>query len=228
MPHGAGLIQLWGGGDIGLDAPPALVVLRLLGAQGRAELATEDPANRLSGVGSAVWTLNPPGYGASSGPTTVRKYLSAAFAAYDYLAARYPRARMWVYGKSIGATAAIYLVAHRDLSGVILKNAIDVPAIARRRVTRWLPARIGSWIAASVPSELSPTLWAPSGRCPALFVVSADDKVAPSDLQLHIAGLYGGPTVVLRVQGGHDDRTLHAEDEVLYAEAVRALAAPSG
>lgn len=215
VPLGVGWVQLWveGTGE-------ELVVLRLLGARGRAELATQDPADRLSGVPSTVWALNPPGFGASSGPISIRHYLTAALAAHDFLATRYPNARLWVYGKSIGATAAIYVAAHRPVSALILKNTIDVPAIARRRLTRW--------IAATVPAELHPAIWAPAGRCPALFVISSDDQIARPGSQLRIADLYGAPHTILRVRGGHDDRTLHADDEVRYTEAVTALSRASG
>jgi dienelactone hydrolase len=225
VPHGSGCVQLWGqsrDGSADLEANPALVVLRLLGARGRAELATEDPANRLSGVPYVVWTINPPGFGGSSGPSSIQDYMSAVRAARDFLAARYPNARLWIYGKSIGATAAMYLAAHSVLSGLILKNIIDVPTIASRRIAGWLPPA-QKWLSATIPTELNPAHWAPAVRYPTLFVISADDQIAPADTQERIAGLYGGPRGVLRVQGGHDEPTLRAEDEIRYAESVTTL-----
>lgn len=93
VPYRHGAVQLWAepspGGEFADEGAPELVILRLLGRRGRAELATQDPSNRLVGIRSMTWTLNPPGFGGSSGPVTVATYLGSVVAAYDFLAARY-------------------------------------------------------------------------------------------------------------------------------------------
>src|SRR5258708_40164653 len=79
VPTRAGVVQLWGEASHAAsnteEPGPDLVVVRLLGARGRAELATQDPANRLSGLRSITWTVNPPRFGQSSGPLSVEHYL---------------------------------------------------------------------------------------------------------------------------------------------------------
>jgi len=227
VPNGAGFVQLWGEysdkSGSAAQTSPDLVVLRLLGARGRAELATQDPANRLPWIRSATWTLNPPRFGKSSGPLTIGRYLQSVLAAYDFVSARYPAARMWVYGKSIGATAAIYLAAHRAPSGLIFKNAIDVPTVTRDKVARWLPARLANWASALVPVELCPACWAVAAKSPALFVISNADQLSPLSSQENIIRRYGGSAYVLKVQGKHDQAALAAVDEPPYAAALKTL-----
>src|SRR5207245_6213309 len=68
-PHGG--VQLWGEAAPGNGEAPDLVILRLLGARGRAELATRDPGDRLPDIASVTWTLNPPRFGASGGALSI-------------------------------------------------------------------------------------------------------------------------------------------------------------
>jgi pimeloyl-ACP methyl ester carboxylesterase len=80
--------------------------------------------------------MNPPGFGQSSGPVSVGNYPSGALSAYDFLTERYSVAPMWIYGKSIRATAAIYVAAHHAPTGLVVKNVIDVPTVTRQRAGR--------------------------------------------------------------------------------------------
>ncbi|HEY2376067.1 MAG TPA: hypothetical protein VGH98_08845 [Gemmatimonadaceae bacterium] len=53
-------------------------IVRFLGSRGRAELATLDPADRLPNVASEVWTMNPPGFGRTTGPPDLTRFASSA------------------------------------------------------------------------------------------------------------------------------------------------------
>jgi hypothetical protein len=226
IPTRAGVMQLWGEASHASDSEErafALVVLRLLGARGRAERPTQDPANRFAALRSITWTLNPPRFGQSSGPLSVEHYLEGALAAFDFLRTRYPYACIWVYGKCIGATGAMYLATHRVPSALIVKNIIDVPAVMRVRLERWLPAWMAARVNASVPDELNASRSATAARSPALFVVSDEDELAPPHLQENVFRAYGGSAHLLRVRGQHDERALSAEDEPRYAAALHRL-----
>ena len=226
VPNGSGLTQVWGDyseAQRTADVAPDLLVLRLLGARGRAELATQDPANRLSGVRSITWTVNPPGFGDSTGPLAIDHYLRGALAAYDFVATRYRGARIWVYGKSIGGTAAIYLAAQRVPDAVILKNPINVPAVAAHRVSRWLPKLVADRVCATIPRELDPVLWARTAKSRVLFVISRGDRLSLQGNQEEIARCYGGCVDVLHVAGTHDQPALSEEDEPRYSAALRAM-----
>jgi hypothetical protein len=167
-PHGS--VQLWAE-PRRTDARPQLAVLRLLGARGRAELATLDPARYLPAVSSITWTLNPPSFGESRGPLTLNNYCAAVLAAYDSMAREHAGARLWIYGKSIGGTAALYLASQRPAQAVIAKNPINLPALTQRRLSRWLPGALAAAVVASVPDEFDPVRAAKRALTPRALVL---------------------------------------------------------
>lgn len=223
----AGRVQLWGEGvpDAvnGRTGSPELVVLRFLGARGRAELSTRDPADRLSSVRSEVWTVNPPGFGASEGPLTIERWLAQAVHAFDFLGDLYPNARLWVYGKSIGACAALAVAAARQPGGVVLKNVLPVADVVERRARRWACAAFAARLRKLAPTGLDVAAHASAARAPALFVISSADRLALRELQEAVRERYGGPSEALFVRGGHDDARLDAADEAPYRRAIESL-----
>jgi len=221
-----GITQLWAqtsDGGASPDNDPQLIVLRLLGARGRAELATQDPADRLRHVRSVTWTLNPPRFGASSGPLDADRYLQSALEAYDFLIGRYAGVPIWVYGKCIGGTMALALAAQRKPRALIVKNAVDLPELVVRRAKKWVGAPIATWASRRVPAAFNPRISAPAAHSPALFVISSDDAVASPVSQEAVVACYGGPVETLRILGGHDQAALDPADEPRYAEVIGAL-----
>lgn len=218
-----GIVALWGERS-GPDARAQLAVLRLLGARGRAELATLDPARRLHAVSSMTWTLNPPSFGGSTGPLTLDSYCAAVVAAYDFVAREHENARLWVYGKSIGGTGALYLASQRPAHAVIAKNPINLPALTQRRLSRWLPRALVQAVVTSVPGEFDPVLAARRSLTPrALVITSRDDQLSLPESQAAIVRSYSGVAAVLEVEGGHDEQTLRPADEPRYRAAIEAL-----
>lgn len=194
--------------------PPDMVVLRLLGARGRGELATRDPARFLPEIASTVATVNPPGFGGSPGPCGLSHYFAGVGAAYDALATQYPDAKIWVHGKSIGGLGALYVAATRTPAAIVERNVVDL---------RGITAHVGGWLGSCIPDALDARAWATHGRCRALFVVSRDDEVARPSLQRNVIASYGGPVECLEVGGAHDERALALMDEGRYAEALQRL-----
>lgn len=209
-------VELWLD-TCGLDRrsrPPDLVVLRLLGARGRGELATRDPARFLPDIASVVATVNPPGFGGSAGPSGLSRYIASIGAAYDAVTTQYPDAKIWVHGKSIGGLGALYLAATRTPGAIVVRNVVDPQGITRY---------FGGLVGRAVPAVLDARLWARRGRCPALFVVSRDDRLARPVVQRKVLAAYGGHAECLEVGGAHDDRALAPVDEGRYAQALRRL-----
>lgn len=210
-------VELWlescGRGDT--SHKPALVVLRLLGARGRAELATQDPARYLLSVTSLVATMNPAGSGSTRGTCLLSRYFAGIVAAYDSITEHFPGAAIWVHGKSIGGLGALYLAAIRSPNAIVVRNVVDVGGIAA--------ARAGRGIRAFIPAALDAQRWAAHARCPALFVVSSDDRFARPTIQQNVAAVYAGPIDRLEVGGAHDDRQLMAHDVPRYAAALMRL-----
>lgn len=195
---------------------PALVVLRLLGSRGRAELATRDPVRFLPAVTTSVTAaMNPPGFGRTRGPCALSMYFAGVIAAYDSIGERFPESKIWVYGKSIGGLGALYLAATRSPRAIVVRNVVDVPGIAAERV--------GSGVRAVIPSALDAQRWAAFARCPALFVVSSADRLAKPMVQNDVVAAYGGKARFLEVSGAHDDRELSMHDCQRYAAALARL-----
>ena len=216
--------QLWGQVSGGRDnGASQLVVLRLLGARGRAELATLDPVDRAPVSAATVWTMNPPGFGGSDGPLDLDGYKRGALAAFDFVRAHHPGARVWVYGKCIGGAIALHVAASRSPDAIIVKNLVDVAAVTRVRLARWLPARLTRYIAQSAQAEIDVGALAAAALCPALFVVSREDEVANPDTQFAVARTYAGGAATLSVHGDHDRPALAPDDEQGYVAAIARL-----
>ena len=151
-----GHVQLWR--DLRYRAGPSrrsdgeLLILRFLGSRGRAELATADPGDRLESLGAEVWTVNPPGFGASTGPTSLARYAHCALVAADAILAHAEGRPVWVYGKSIGASAALLVAAERPIDCLIVKNAVPVERLLARRHGWWNPSLLASLC---IPSDLN-------------------------------------------------------------------------
>lgn len=216
VPVGGASVELWldSFGSERSSRRPNLVVLRLLGARGRGELATRDPARLLPDVASVVATVNPPGFGGSPGPCGLLQYFAAIGAAYDALAKQHPDSKIWVHGKSIGGLGALYLAGTRAPAAIVVRNVVDPCGIARHFVGR---------VGRALPDALDAMLWASACRCPALFVISRDDRLARPRLQRQVVGAYGGDVEYLDVGGAHDERTLAPVDESSYTESLRRL-----
>ena len=129
LPVGSGSVELWLEESGPQGAQPALVVLRLLGARGRAEIATLDPIRYLPTLSSVISTVNTPGFGGARGHCTLSRYFAGIGAAYDVIATRFPGAAIWVHGKSIGGLGALYLAATRSPKAIIVRNVVDVSGI---------------------------------------------------------------------------------------------------
>lgn len=202
---------------------PELIVLRFLGARGRAELATLDPANRIPNVNTLVWTMNPPGFGKSTGHRTIERYAKAALFSLDYLTCSFPNAKIWLYGKSIGATLAMHVAAQRFVDGVLLKNIIDVTELAKHKLGIGPLKQLSSFAANTVPLELCSQKWAASMKHPSLFIISKQDRLALPETQEHLHSLCGNASMKLLVQGGHDEPSLSNDDETSYAKSICSL-----
>lgn len=199
-----------------------LVLLRFLGAKGRAEMGTTDPINRLQNVSAEIWIPNPPGFGASTGLVSLKRYASSALVVYDYLRQRHPRAKIWVYGQSFGSLAALYVAASRQVDALILRNVTPFA-----QSLNWhLPSRassLGRHVQRAFPAELDGLANARACRAKCLCVRARGDKLAPPAVQQEVQHAYGGTMLVCDVEGGHSIRQLSTSDEHNYSRLVREL-----
>lgn len=114
-----GVLQVWreySDASRGRQGDPDSYFPRFLGSRGRAEMATLNLADRLSGRAAEVWTVNPPGFGRTTGPADLARYADCALLAIDHLQ-KHSRGRpIWVCGKSIGTAAGLLVAARRRRS----------------------------------------------------------------------------------------------------------------
>ena len=176
-----------------------LAVLKFGGTGGRAERATEHPADCWPDLRADVWALNPPGYGGSSGRASLQVMAEMALCAYDYVRRAAGPLPLIVTGNSLGGVAALYLAAHRPVNGLVLRNS---PPLRELIVDRfgwwnlWIGARL---IARQVPAELDAIRNAQRCHVPAVFVSSLRDRIVWSRHQELIIEAYGGEKRVLRL-----------------------------
>ena len=223
-----GVVQVWreySDGPSARQTDPDIYFLRFLGSRGRAEMATLDPADRLPGRAAEVWTVNPPGFGRTTGPADLERYADCALLAIDHLD-KHSRGRpIWVCGKSIGTAAGLLAATHRGVAGVILRNAMPLQELLARYYA-WRTLGLSRYaIAPAIPRRLDSVSNARRVAVPGLFLLSKQDRVVPPPYQREVIAAYGGRTTVLEVAGRHDERALQPEDEAAYRRMVRAVVA---
>lgn len=198
IAFGAGDLQIWTH-RVGPSerAPPDLFILKFPGTGGRAECATAHPADRWPEINAEIWAVNPPGYGGSSGRASLRHVAAMADAAFDAVQAEATGRPILVTGNSLGCVAALYLAAHRRVSGLLLRNPPPLRQLIVERHGWWnlgLGARL---IARQIPAELCPIANAARAAAPALFIMSRQDRVVPVDFQQRIHAAYAGENRVM-------------------------------
>lgn len=128
----------------------------------------ESPAN--------VLAIDYRGYGKSEGkPSEEGLYLDAR-AAYDWLRAKTPAAKLVVFGKSLGAGPACELAAQVPVDGLIVQSAFTSAPDMSSRVMSLFPAR---WFMRTKFDNLSKVRKA---TCPKLFIHSRGDEIVPFEM----------------------------------------------
>ncbi|APV51990.1 hypothetical protein BWI17_21365 [Betaproteobacteria bacterium GR16-43] len=183
-------------------------------------MATLDPVDRLDRVSSEVWTVNPPGFGATTGPPDLERYADCAEIAVEALRRHADGKPIWVCGKSIGTAAALLAVAGGGVTGAILRNAMPLRKLLERHYFLRTAGLSRYAIAPAIPKRLDGLANARNAAAAAIFLVSKGDRVVPPSYQHEIIESYRGPKTVLEVAGGHDERSLQADDEIAYRRLI--------
>ena len=187
-------------------------VLKFSGTAGRAERASSHPLDHWTGLRAELWSVNPPGYGGSSGRASVRYLAEAGKAAYDAISEIAEGRPIIVTGNSLGSATALHVGASRDVAGLILRN----PPPLRQMIVGlhgwwnlWLGAAI---IAREVPHSLCSIHNARRCQAPAVFVMSEKDRTVPPYYQLKVLRAYGGKKRVLVLDGADHGTTAMCPD----------------
>lgn len=205
---GTGEFECWGWDR---SRPPSLpesqdgsrpwVILKFPGTAGRAELASEFPASLLAPHPvSAIWTVNPPGYGTSPGRPSLATMPDVITAAWQAVRQRYPDSRLLVTGTSLGCVWALAGSAVHQADGLLLRNPPPLRELIRQRWRyNWWNLGAARWVAHAIPESLDAVRNA--GLCPApkLFIQSLADRLVPPRWQNLIIHACQSPVAVLAI-----------------------------
>jgi uncharacterized protein len=216
----SGQVEIWTHGAGPAGRVPDLFVLKIPGAGGRAERATDHPLNVWPDLSGAIWTLNPPGYGGSSGRASLQTLAAASRAAFDEIQREAGGMPILVTGSSLGGAAALYLAATCPVAGVLVRNAPPLRETIRGRFGRWGIRWAVDLLARQVPDELCAVRNARSATAPAAFVVSARDRTVPAEYQQAIIDAYAGEKRVLVLPEADHHDPLTEANQAPYAELL--------
>jgi pimeloyl-ACP methyl ester carboxylesterase len=194
---------------------PGIYVLAFSGTGGRAEYTVEHAGSLLvswvtapaARPGIGVLAMNYPGFGGSDGPATLGRLGAAALDAYDALVERADGAPIFIYGRSMGTTAALHVGASRSEpapAGLILDRGPDLPGIILSRYGWWNLWTGALPLAASLPRVSRSVANARRNEhVPALFFLATQDKVVTPRNGYRVFAAYRGPKQLTWIDGEH-------------------------
>jgi len=160
--------------------------------------------------------LNYRGYGASEGKPSADHLKADGLALFDLVAARgdVERARIAVFGRSLGTAIATYVAAERPVERAILVSPYDSLAAVGQGHYPFLPVSL------LLRHRLAPLDDAPRARAPLLAIVAPADAIIPAAHSRTLFDAWAGPKQWVEV-GNADHNTLGATRELW--DAVRAF-----
>jgi pimeloyl-ACP methyl ester carboxylesterase len=194
-----------------------LFVLKFPGTGGRAERGTDHPVEYWPDVRGELWTVNPPGYGCSSGRAGLAKLPPVADAVYQALSGVAAGRPILVAGNSLGTATSLYTAAHHDVACLVLRNVIPLRQLIAGH-HGWKSLWLGAWLVSQVvPQQLDCLANAARSRVPCVFVMSGRDRTVPPAYQQPVIDAYAGPhRVMLLAEADHAD-FLTDDEKLRYA-----------
>lgn len=209
IPFGAGELQVFRARSSTKE--PEAFVLRFYGNADRAERWISSEAAAWPGRAIEFWGVNYPGYGGSTGPARLQGVADSAIAAYDALRKIAGTRPIFVFGTSLGTTAALHVAAEREVAGALLQNP---PALRQLIVgdhgwwNLWLLAYP---VSLQIPIALDSVANAARARCPAVFLLADQDEVVRHKYHRLVADAFAGPKEVLIQEGALHNTAMSLE-----------------
>jgi pimeloyl-ACP methyl ester carboxylesterase len=192
---------------------PDAYLLKFPGTGGRAENSTIHPAEFWQDIATEVWTVNPPGYGNSSGRASLRNVSPMI----DLLILEFQRLgnpSVFVHTNSLGSLAGfLFAIRYTNVVGMVVRNPVPLKEIVVSRRSLIKPKWAVNMVARQVPGELDCIENAKRINVSALFVTSEFDRVIPPAYQQLIFQNYAGPKDTFVIQDG-DHQDLPQEDAI--------------
>jgi fermentation-respiration switch protein FrsA (DUF1100 family) len=158
----------------------------------------------LTGDGTGLVALSYRGYGGSTGSPTEAGLINDAAAAYAFTAARYPPARIVVWGESLGSGVAVALAAEHPVGRIVLEapytSAVDIAAATYP----FAPVRL------LMKDQFRSDLRIGNVAAPVLILHGERDNIIPIRFGERLYALIKSPKRFVRFRNGsHEDLAVH-------------------
>lgn len=188
-----GELELWVARSPGAQsAEPSAFVLYFVGNADRAERWATFNAAQWGHKPVEVIGMNYPGFGGSSGPAYLEKIGPAALATFDRVRARAGKRPIFLQSNSVGTTAALCVLARREVAGATIQNPPPLKQLIRGHHGWWNLWLLAGPSSLMVPRDLDSLENARNAKTPAVFILSAMDEVVPVRFQRRIFEAYAG------------------------------------
>lgn len=136
----------------------------------------EDVSREIPGLSrafpsSAIYSLQYPGYGSSSGTPSEKAIFADALTLFDHVKVKHPD--VVVIGRSLGSGVAVWVASQRPLKRLVLVTPFDSLADAAANQFPYLPVR---WL---LHDRYESGKYAASVTVPVRILVAADDEIIP-------------------------------------------------
>ncbi len=208
---------------------PELLVLKFPGTAGRAERSTAFPTSMLESKRSAIWTWNPPGYGASSGQASLSSMACAASDFWTAVTQRQagPETSIWLCGNSLGCASVLHIAATHapdpSRTGLILRNPPPLRRVIKRAAKPYPHFGLINPVVADLCDSMDTMKTAGKVNLPAVILQSELDTLVPIDFQNEMLEQYGGPFRKVVMRGLDHDGLATEHHESQIGESIRWL-----
>ena len=213
FPHGDGELEVWVH-RVGKQCTgkPDLYVLEFPGTASRAEHRTDFLEDCWTDSCVEIWSVNPPGYGNSSGTASLGKLTQMAERALREVRRAAVETPVLAAGGSLGSVSAIYLAGRHQVEGVMVQNPTALREVILAQSGWWHFNWLIRAAAAQIPAELDSIANAGRASVPAVFVSAQQDSVVPARIQQQIIETYKGPCKVLSLPDADHGTPLSESD----------------
>ncbi len=211
--YGNGQLEVWVhrvGPDV-LKAPD-LYLLEFPGTASRAEHSTDFIEDCWSQRCVEIWSVNPPGYGSSSGTASLKKLPAMAERALQEVRKVAGDTPVIAAGGSLGSVSALYLAAYHQVEGVMVQNAPALRELILAQSGWWHFKWLTRMIADQIPRELDSISNAQRATAPVIFVTAQQDRIVPAHNQRQIIESYNGSLKQLSMPDADHDTPLTEDD----------------
>lgn len=196
-------------------------VLKFSGSGGRAERCNHQPLDSWTDLRGEIWSVNPPGYGGSSGRASLGALAVAGRAVYDEITKIAAGRPLIVMGDSLGTVSALFLAANFPVHGIVLRNPPPLRQLIVGKHGWW-----NLWLGAMLVSTQVPDYLCSienAARCfgvPAVFVGSTQDRIVPPHYQVRIVRAYAGPKKIMRLRKANHSTSMTATEQIRYGQLL--------